>query len=184
MSVHTRHSFYFIVLKKLFHNFFRPTVSFAILVAFGIFTAAIAVHLTKTNLAQKRLASLGTAPLGTEVFTDILSLKVESVREDPVGAVPFVPHQGNVFIIPTIVITNLSTTTRDLIPTLALYVKDDDGNIYNMAVAPLHTEQFGGPMLPHDTVRQEIAFEVKNNAKGLILYFESGGRVMTESLEY
>lgn len=96
---------------------------------------------------------------------------------------PFVPHQGNTFIIPTVVITNLSSTTRDLIPTLSLYIKDIDGNIYNMAVAPLMTEQFGGPMLPHDKIRQEIAFEVKKGAKGLVFYFETGGKVMTESLE-
>ena len=51
-----------------------------------------------------------------------------------------------------------------------------------MAVTPLDTETFGGPMLPHDTVRQEMAFEVQKDAKNLVLYFETGGRVLAERL--
>lgn len=138
--------------------------------------------ITSHQSYKERLASLGTAPMNTEVFTDLASLRVESVREDSVGALPFVPRDGYTFIIPTLVITNRSSTTRDLIPTLALYIKDADGNVYNMAVAPLNTEQFGGPMLPYDTVRQEMAFEVKKSAKDLVMYFETGGTVMTERL--
>lgn len=51
-----------------------------------------------------------------------------------------------------------------------------------MAVAPLDTKIFGGPILPHDTVKQEMAFEVQKDAKNLVLYFETGGRVLAERL--
>lgn len=164
------------------HFLFRPTVSVFVLVVLVSITGSAAWILSGDAFEAKRLASLGVAPINTEVFTDLMSLRVESVREDSVGALPFVPRDGYTFIIPTLVITNLSSTTRDLIPTLALYIKDSDGNLYNMAVAPLNTEQFGGPMLPHDKVRQEMAFEVKKEAKGLVMYFETGGKVMTERL--
>jgi hypothetical protein len=148
-----------------------------------LLTAVSTRLLSENTRENRRLASLGVAPLGSEVFTDSMSLRVESVREDSVGALPFVPRDGFTFIIPTVTITNLSSTTRDLIPTLALYIKDRDGNVYNMAVAPLNTEQFGGPIPPHDKVRQEMAFEVRKDAKGLVMYFEAGGKVMTERLE-
>jgi hypothetical protein len=54
--------------------------------------------------------------------------------------------------------------------------------VYNTAVAPLKTGEFGGPMLPHDRVRQEMAFEVKKGAHDLTLYFMSGGQVIAERL--
>ena len=171
------------MLKKIFLAFFRPSISFAVLLSVSIIAMSLTWNVANTRLIQKSLAERGVAPLGTEVTTDIMSLRVESVREDPVGALPFVPHEGNTFIIPTVVIENRSTTTRDLIPTLALYIKDSDGNLYNMAVAPLLTEQFGGPVLPHDKIRQEMAFEVKKSAKHLVFYFETAGRVMAENLE-
>ncbi len=169
--------------KKILTVFFQPTVSLAVLLAVSILAVTLTWSITTGFLIKKSLAERGVAPFGTEVQSDIMSLRVERVREDPVGALPFVPHEGNTFIIPTIIITNLSSTTRDLIPTLALYIKDSEGNIYNMAVAPLLTEQFGGPILPHDSVRQEMAFEVKKNATHLVFYFEAGGNVMAENLE-
>lgn len=171
------------MLKKIILFVFEPKISVAVLIAIAIISASTAWYFGTTEIVKKSLAERGVAPLGTEVVSDIMSLRIESVREDRVGALPFIPREGNIFIIPTIVIKNLSSTTRDLIPTLALYIKDDEGNVYNMAVAPLHTEQFGGPILPYDKVRQEMAFEVKKGAKNLVFYFETGGRVMAENLE-
>jgi hypothetical protein len=125
----------------------------------------------------------GIAPLGTEVYTDIASLRVESVREDPVGVLPFTPPEGFTFVIPTLIITNRTEKDFQLLPSLTLYIKDDEGNVYNVAMAPVEGNQFGGPLLPHDKDRQELGFLVSKKAKGLVLYFEAGSTVLTESLE-
>jgi hypothetical protein len=170
------------VINKIISHFFRPTISLAILIVISAMLVGATWYTATHDLLNKRDAARGVAPLGTEVSTDMMSLKIESVREDPIGALPFVPREGYTFIIPTFSITNMTDRQRDLIPTLTLYIKDRDGNIYNMAIAPLHTEQFGGPILPHDTVRQEMAFEVKKNTKDLVFYFETGGKLMAERL--
>ena len=171
-------------MKKLVSALFAPRVSYAVLVSAILVTGAIVAQFgARAPSPERRMAEQGVAPLGAEVATELMSLRVESVREDPVGAPPYVPREGYSFVIPTFTVRNLSSTTRDLIPTLALYIKDDEGNVYNMAVAPLDGEGFGGPIPGYDKVRQEMAFEVRKSAKHLVLYFETGGKVMRESLE-
>ena len=160
---------------------FKPSISFMTLVVTILLVCVL--WILGLFVVESNRHTTGIAPLHATVESDFMSLSVESVREDSVGVVPFTPHEGNTFIIPTLIIKNLSTTTRDLIPSLTLYIKDIEGNIYNMALAPVIGEQFGGPVLPGDSVRQEIAFEVKKGAKNPVLYFEVAGVVLRESLE-
>jgi hypothetical protein len=62
----------------------------------------------------------------------------------------------------------------EMIPLLYFYIKDGAGNVYHPTAAPIMTDQLTGPLLPGETVREEIGFEVPQNIDHPVLYFERG----------
>ncbi|MFZ2831979.1 MAG: DUF4352 domain-containing protein [Minisyncoccia bacterium] len=165
--------------------FTEPKISIAIFLVAMVTAISITWYCATVVPYQKRLASMGVAPMGTEITAPVASLRVESVREDTEGALPYVPRKGYTFIIPTITVGNLTKERFHLFPELTLYLKDKEGNVYNTTMAPLEggANLFSEPILPQDKVRQEVAFEVKSGAKGLVLYFDASNTILAERLE-
>lgn len=164
---------------------FSPKVPVAVLLPFVIFTIGFTGYTMFGKKTKENIFSNSVPPLNTEVVSRVVSMRVEKVRQDPIGAGPLTPRKGYVFIIPTITFTNNSTTSYELIPLLALHIKDSKGNVYNVTAIPSDTNELSGPILPYDKVREEVGFEVASEATDLILYFETGTperTVLTERL--
>jgi len=51
---------------------------------------------------------------------------------------------------------------------------DSAGNVYVVAAIPSQGAQFSGSILPGDTIREELGFEVAQHVSDLTLYFEPG----------
>lgn len=173
-------------MKSSFLNFlFSPKVPIAVLLPFVLFTVGVTGYLISTKIIAENTFINSVPPLNTEVVSRVISMRVEKVRQDPIGAGPLTPRNGYTFIIPTITFTNNSTSSFELIPLLALHIKDSKGNVYNVTAIPSETNELSGPILPHDNVREEVGFEVAEGASNLVLYFETGTperTILTERL--
>ena len=132
---------------------------------FGVFTSRAPSPIVNTGARYS---------LGEEIRTPSVTFGVESVRFDARGGGPLVPAPGYTFVITTIHMRNISSSTMQMIPLLQFHVRDNRGNVYSEVAAPLLIPEYSGSVLPQDGLREEIAFAVDHNATGLTLYFEPG----------
>jgi hypothetical protein len=130
--------------------------------------------IAKYQQNEKRFHLPQMVKIGERAHEAGLALTVSSVRTDDVGAPPFSPREGYRFVVADVTIENLATSSIDISPLLDFHVKDSEGNVYNVAVVPSEKEMLSGTLLPGDSLREEIGFEIKNNKHGLRLYYESG----------
>jgi uncharacterized membrane protein (DUF485 family) len=119
-------------------------------------------------------SQVGTGMIGERVTGYGIALTVHSVRYDDVGAGPLVPRPGYRFAIVDVTLENLTDQGFDFAPFLHFHVRDSDNHVYRMAVVPSESEQWSGKFLAKDMLREEIGFEVADEAKELRLYFEPG----------
>jgi hypothetical protein len=111
--------------------------------------------------------------IGDTIGVGGFALKVESFRVDYNGDSVLKPSSGDEFLIPTIDVTNHTAVTQDLIPLLFFYIQDAQGNVYHINAVPLQTDQTS-QILPGETVREEIGFEVPQTINHPALYFQHG----------
>ena len=157
--------------KKFFSE---PKISFGMFFGF-MFLVAVAVWYGAVKGNQVRISNIQDKHyIGEVVNTPDISLQVESVRVDKIGQPPIVPLPGYKFVIATVSLQNNGDKPFDLIPLLYFYLKDKDGNVFDVVAVPSPTNSLSGPILPHDKIREEIGFQVLENATDLRLYFNSG----------
>lgn len=112
--------------------------------------------------------------LGEEINSGGLSLVVESVRRDDKGSGPLKPIEGNEYVIVKINLKNNTSKSFDFIPLLFFHLKDSAGNVYESTAVPTDGAQLSGALLPQDSIREDIGFEVPKKTGNLVLYFEPG----------
>ena len=121
---------------------------------------------------QMRVHSPHQYALGARIIQGSVAFTVHGVRTDDTGIAPFNPLPDDRFVITELTIENLGTTTLDIIPLFNLHIKDLLGNVYSVVAVPSEKDMLSGPLLPSDTLREEVGFEVKKSAEGLRLYYE------------
>lgn len=131
------------------------------------FSLVIGYQTKQANLAEHQ-------QINETIIVPGVTFAVESVRRDAVGAGPLAPREGYEFVIPTVSITNTGIAPIELVPLLHFHVRDRAGTVYTVAAIPSQGAQFSGSILPGDTIREEIGFEVARGALDLTLYFEPG----------
>ncbi|HVN26213.1 MAG TPA: DUF4352 domain-containing protein [Candidatus Paceibacterota bacterium] len=160
--------------KKIFTE---PKVSYGILVVALLCMAAVsklALDIGSSQSEGIRAVPSAHYSVGQAVNANEIALTVDGFREDVEGLPYLKPDAGNKFLIPTVSITNHTASQFDLIPLLFFYIKDAEGNVYDITAAPIHTAQVTGPILPGETVKEELGFEVPANIDHPTLYFERG----------
>ena len=139
-----------------------------------IIMAGVSSYVTILS-TQKRNSSLSKHySIGQNVNINDVSLNVESLRYDIRGSASNQLKSGYQYLITTVVLTNNLASNFEMMPLLYFYIKDGQGNIYNVSVADIYGEQLTGPILPGESVREEIAFEVPINVDKPTLYFQRG----------
>jgi|GEM_PF-5992664 len=162
-------------LAKQIKIFFTDRkVSVGFLVTSLVITAIISSFATIAG-TQKRESNLSTHyQINQEVNVRNISLAVESVRYDTSGSPANQLKPDYQFLIATITLTNNQDINFELMPLLFFYVKDAQGNIYNVSTADIYGEQLTGPILPGENIREEVAFEIPISVTKPVLYFERG----------
>ena len=141
-------------------------------VCLSLISIVIGFFIARSELVQVNRGERSV--MGVEITNRTTTLIVESIRFDPHGGGPLIPSPGDTFIIPTLRLRNISTSTMQVIPILQFHVRDESGNVYPEIAAPLLIPEYSGALLPQDGLREEVAFEVPLSARGLTLYYESG----------
>ncbi|OHA83702.1 MAG: hypothetical protein A2408_00340 [Candidatus Yonathbacteria bacterium RIFOXYC1_FULL_52_10] len=166
------------MLKKNLHAirafFTVPKIPSGIFVLFLLAAILVTWFSVMTGYQTKESDLAQHHKIGETLTAPGLTFAVESVRQDAVGAGPLAPRPGYAFIVPTIEITNTGTTPIELAPLLHFHVRDRAGNVYVVAAIPSQGAQFSGSILPGDTIREELGFEVAQHVSDLTLYFEPG----------
>lgn len=163
--------FTFSGVKKLMTEPRIPIGIFILFVVLAMFVTQYAVF-----FREKENDFLTRAPytIEEEIYAGNLALTIHSVRRDPIGVGPLTPRTGYQFVVADITLKNNGQDQFDLIPLLQFYVKDNEGKVYTVALAPSEMNARSGPIPPHDLIREEIGFEVAKDAEGLALYLETG----------
>lgn len=152
--------------------FVSPRIPIGVFAFFILCTMAITWYAIATS--SRQLPPPPTSRIEETVSLPGTDLVVESVRRDASGAGPLTPHPDNEFIVVMVTLVNTSERTFELVPLLSFHIKDAAGNVYNVTAVPSDSNQLSGPLLPHDTIREEIGFEVPKGASGLRMLFEPG----------
>jgi len=160
--------------EKIKIFFTQPKVSFGVFLLFIALSVGVTWFAGAVGEKEQRSNLLATHGIGEKIQTRELTLSVEGVRRDEIGAGPLVPRAGYEFIIPTITLKNTSEKPFDLIPLLYFHIKDNKGNVYNVVAIPSDSAELSGKIPPHDMIREEIGFEVIKGAQGLLLHFDPG----------
>jgi hypothetical protein len=148
-------------------------ISFAAIV-FGHDRAALAPALSASATTDTFASTSAHHAIGETITIDEIAFAVQSFRIDAKGVPGLAPMPGYEFFIPTVTITNNTGATFEMIPLLYFYIKDPEGDVYRPTAAPIMTDQLTGPLLPGETVREEIGFEVPLGIDRPALYFERG----------
>jgi hypothetical protein len=161
--------------KDIFTQPWIPVGPFFISLGFMAVATYIAIQLGQFSQGSKiAIVSAEHHAIGENIVAGNSALKVESVRYDTTGNQVLKPEAGNEYLMPTVDITNHSNENLQLIPLLFFYIKDSQGNVYDITAAPIHNDQLTGPILPGETAREEIGFEVPTGIDHPALYFEPG----------
>lgn len=160
-------------LKKLFTE---PRVPYGLFFLGIILAVAVGYAAVALGQYTRSLVPITTPHhvMGDIVSSDGITLTAESFRSDTKGFPGFAPMQDYQFLMPMIDITNHTNVSMEVIPLLYFYIKDNAGNVYHPTAAPIMTDQLTGPLLPGETVREEIGFEVPLGIDHPTLYFERG----------
>lgn len=152
---------------KVLLIFYVSSLIFVALFTWIISTSNITRYsLTDTNV---KMPSIG------EVFRiGDFNITIHDVRYDKNGNEFFKLSPKHHFVITDITLTNTSGKPAEFIPLLHLHARDSMNRVYSVEPIPTEFGQWSGSLLPHDTVRQEIGFEVPNTETKLRLYFETG----------
>lgn len=160
--------------RPITRSFIKPAVPAGVafvLVIISMIATRYAVHAWFT---ARPANAARHASIGDTVSAPGITVRVDSVRTDAHGVGPLAPHPGNVFIVPTVVLTNTGHDPIDLVPLLYFHVRDGVGNVYPVTAIPNASPQYSGTILPNDTVRQDVGFDVPRTASPLTLYVETG----------
>lgn len=130
--------------------------------------------IVRYNREVPKHETLSTGPIGVKIIHPTVAFTVHGVRKDTTGAGPLTPRKDSQFIIVDLSIENLASTSLDIAPILNFHMKDDAGWVYNSVAVPSTHEMLSGAILPGDTLREEVGFEVATSATGLRLYYEPG----------
>lgn len=160
--------------RRLRTFFTVPKISLGVFALFLVATIFITWFSLIIGYQTKRTDLAEHQQIGETIVASGMTFVVESVRRDMVGAGPLAPRPGYEFVIPTISITNTGAVPIELAPLLHFHVRDREGNVYVVAAIPSEGSQFSGTILPGDTLREELGFEVAQDASDLTLYFEPG----------
>ena len=129
---------------------------------------------TALILGPRKVSSVAAGIIGQEMRTKDASLTVHGTRRDSVGAGPLMPREGYEFVIADITLRNNSDTDFELIPFLHFHVRDSQARVFLVTALPDGTNQWSGKLLAHDSIREEVGFEVAKGSSGLRLYYEPG----------
>lgn len=135
-------------------------------------TDAPTVALTDEPTPEPTVAPVaGPAKIGDRVDSGGVALTVMGVQRAADLGQFQKAKDGNAFVIAEVV---LETTGRDEAPYNPLYfkVKDADGFEYNVALNIQDGALKSGKLASGEKVRGTVAFEVKENASGLVLSYE------------
>ena len=161
-------------MKSLKQFFLEPKIPYGVFIVIIIILLLVIWFGNIKGNEIKLLGLIDIHRIGDNINTPNFSVNVSSLRRDSVGGGPLVPKPGYEFIVPTISVQNMTDEPIDFIPLLFFYIKDSEGNVYNVTSVPSQTNQLSGPILAHDKLKEEIGFEIPKTAKGLKLYFEPG----------
>ncbi|MDR3581982.1 MAG: DUF4352 domain-containing protein [Candidatus Pacebacteria bacterium] len=164
--------------ERLKRMFVEPRVSYGVFFAgivlmAAVSFAAIVSGYDRALLEPTPVASLHDAIGETMTAADV-AFTVNGFRTDAKGVPGLSPMPGYEFLIPAVTLTNNTGADLEMIPLLYFYIKDSEGNVYHPTAAPIMTDQLTGPILPGETVREEIGFEVPLGIDRPALYFERG----------
>lgn len=160
---------------KIKHILLKPRISPVVFLLFIFFAAGVTWYAETNGKLERGMNPSAPYALGDVIRAGNISFIVEKLRRDSQGAGPLTPRAGYEFLVPTVVLKNEAEKPFDFIPLLSFYVKDQSGNVYPIVAVPSEGSQLSGPLLPHDTLREEVGFEVPSGASGLVLYFEAVG---------
>jgi hypothetical protein len=115
-------------------------------------------------------AAGAVAQVGDRVTAEGKALTVEEVSTTNSVNEFFTPEPGNTFLVTGVSIENVSSEA-DRFNMFDFGVRDSQGNSYTPTVAP-EPQLSSGEIVPGETVRGNVAFEVPMDAQGFILLWQ------------
>ena len=120
--------------------------------------------------------------VGQTINKSGLAFSLNSVKVDAVGNTIFKPTDQSKFVIADVTITNNTTSQIPVVPVTQMYLKDADGQTYNISPAPVTSQLNAGNLPAGENLRGEISFEAPSRLSSMKLYYDSGWNNLTPSI--
>ena len=162
-------------IKNLSVVFFRkPRVSLGIFIIFLLVAALFSGYASKNWLFNKKSDLAAIYSVGDEIQTGLSTLIIHGSKIDTNKNDLIKPKEGFHFVLVDFTLINTSEKSIELVPLIHFHLRDSEGRVYQVAAVASETDMWSGVLLAHDKIRENIGFEVRTDAVGLTLYFETG----------
>lgn len=82
------------------------------------------------------------------------------------------PGSGKTYLIVTLYVKNKTNKVLPVYPLTQTYIKDSEGQTYNIGPAIVKQPFLAGDLAPGDQLKGELAYEIPDNLKDPLFYFE------------
>ncbi|MBU1671752.1 MAG: DUF4352 domain-containing protein [Actinobacteria bacterium] len=156
------------VLKGCLIAFGIVTLVTIIVVVVLVAVVGVGVHKVVKEITNRETVSVGVGQVGKTGQLDVKVVGWSPSQGDDV----FKPAQGNQFVVVDVSITNTGTTSKLVSTVTEMSVRTPNGYQYDMAVYFPEPRFPEGDILPGQTARGNVSFEVPSNATGMSFVYK------------
>lgn len=139
-----------------------------IVIVILVAVVGVGVHKVVKEITNRETVSVAVGQAGRTG-----SLEVKVVGWSPSqGDDVLKPAQGNQFVVVDLAVTNTGTTSKVVSTMAEMSIRTPDGYEYDLALFSPEPRFSDGDILPHQTARGNVSFEVPSDASGMSFVYK------------